>query len=105
MQNLAALWNCGVAFADLTDEQREGVTGHRPDAFVRVCTFHPGYGYEDFIEGFRPTATAGTLSFKVKDGIFKRLCRAASGRPEGPVLSACRRDQSWRHSPGSLGSC
>ena len=83
VQNLAALWNCGVAFGDLTDEQRERVAGHRPDAFVRVCTFHPGYGYEDFIDGFRPAATTGTLSFKVENGIFKRLCRAASDDPKG----------------------
>ena len=78
VQNLAALWNCHVAFGDLSDEQRERVTGHRPDAFVRVCTFHPSYGYEDFIEGFRPTTTEGTLGFAVQNGIFKTLCRAAS---------------------------
>ncbi len=83
VQNLAALWNCGVAFGDLSDEQRERVTGHRPDAFVRVCTFHPSYGYEDFIEGFRPTTTKGTLGFAVQNGIFKTLCRAASEDPEG----------------------
>ena len=83
VQNLAALWNCGVAFRDLSNEQRERVTGHRPAAFVRVCTFHPSYGYEDFIEGFRPTTTEGTLGFTVQNGIFKTLCRAASEDPEG----------------------
>ena len=83
VQNLAALWNCGVAFGDLSDEQRERVTGHRPDAFVRVCTFHPSYGYEDFIEGFRPATTAGTLGFAIQNGIFKTLSRAASKDPEG----------------------
>ena len=83
VQNLAALWNCGVAFGDLSDKHRERVTGHRPDAFVRVCTFHPSYGYEDFIEGFRPTTTEGTLGFAVHNGIFKTLCREASKDPEG----------------------
>ena len=83
MQNLAALWNCGVAFGDLSAEQRERVTGHRPDAFVRVCTFHPSYGYEDFIEGFRPTTTEETLGFAVQNGIFKTLCRTASKDPAG----------------------
>ena len=83
VQNLAALWNCRVAFGDLSDEQRERVTGHRPDAFVRVCTFHPSYGYEDFIEGFRPTTTKGTLGFAIQNGIFRTLCRAASKEPEG----------------------
>ncbi len=83
VQNLAALWNYRVAFGDLSDEQRERVTGHRSDAFVRVCTFHPSYGYEDFIEGFRPTTTEGRLGFAIQNGIFKTLCRAASGDPEG----------------------
>ena len=83
VQNLAALWNWGVAFGDLSDEQRERVTGHRTDAFVRVCTFHPSYGYEDFIEGFRPTTTEGTLGFAVQNGIFRTLCRAASEDPAG----------------------
>ena len=70
-------------FRDLSNEQRERVTGHRAAAFVRVCTFHPSYGYEDFIEGFRPTTTEGTLGFTVQNGIFKTLCRAASEDPEG----------------------
>ena len=83
VQNLAALWNYGVAFGDLSDEHRDRVTGHRSDAFVRVCTFHPSYGYEDFIEGFRPTTTEGTLGFAVQEGIFKTLCRVASKDPEG----------------------
>ena len=83
VQNLAALWNFRGEFGDLSDEQRERVTGHRTDAFVRVCTFHPSYGYEDFIEGFRPTTTKGTLGFAVQNGIFKTLCRAASEDPEG----------------------
>ena len=81
VHNLAALWNCGVRFGDLSVEQREHVMGHRPDAFVRVCTFHPSYGYEDFIEGFRPTTSEEQLRFAVHDGIFKTLCRAASEDP------------------------
>jgi 5-methylcytosine-specific restriction protein B len=42
---------------------------------VRSCTFHPGYGYEDFIEGYRPhTSASGQLVFQLKNGAFKRLC-------------------------------
>ena len=83
VHNLAALWNCGVEFDDLSDEQREQVMGHRLDAFVRVCTFHPSYGYEDFIESFRPTSSEGQLRFAIHDGIFKTLCRVASEDLEG----------------------
>jgi 5-methylcytosine-specific restriction protein B len=42
-------------------------------------TFHPAYGYEDFIEGFRPTPTSsGQLDLRLTSGIFKSICRAAA---------------------------
>lgn len=49
------------------------------EKYVRRCTFHPEYGYEHFIEGFRPQKDdAGKhTGFELKDGIFKELCKAA----------------------------
>ena len=81
--NLAALWNYGVKFDDLSPKQRERVIGQNQDAFVRTCTFHLSYGYEDFIEGFRPEAADGSLAFSIQQGIFKTMCRAASDDPGG----------------------
>ncbi len=75
---LAALWNFGVSHEQLSVEQRE-----RLDAFVRVCTFHPSYGYEDFIEGYRPHADHGGIQFALQNGIFKTLCETAGGDPDG----------------------
>jgi 5-methylcytosine-specific restriction protein B len=49
---------------------------------VRFCTFHPGYGYEDFIEGLRPKTVGTQMVFEPQDGIFKRLC-ADAARQEG----------------------
>jgi hypothetical protein len=50
---------------------------------VRWCTFHPAYGYEDFIEGYRPRLNAaGQLIFDCCDGIFKTLSEDASHAPE-----------------------
>ena len=50
---------------------------------VRRCTFHPSYGYEDFIEGYRPKPTsAGQMSFEISDGIFKLLCDDAGKNPK-----------------------
>jgi 5-methylcytosine-specific restriction enzyme B len=45
-------------------------------------TFHPSYSYEDFVEGFRPQDTgSATLSLRLADGVFKRVCHAALAHP------------------------
>lgn len=50
-------------------------------------TFHPSYSYEDFIEGYRPAdSVGGSLSLKLEDGIFKRICRAAQANPKQAYL-------------------
>jgi 5-methylcytosine-specific restriction enzyme B len=66
--------------ADLTPAQKNEITG--ADGLVRTCTFHPGWGYEDFVEGLRPKTINGQMIFEAKDGIFKRLCTDAAARPE-----------------------
>ncbi len=47
-----------------------------------MCTFHPSFGYEEFVEGYRPEHEGG-LSFRRRDGIFKALCQRASSDPKG----------------------
>ena len=47
-----------------------------------MCTFHPAYGYEDFIEGYRPAkGSKGALHFDLTNGIFKQLCSDATTEP------------------------
>jgi len=41
---------------------------------VKFITFHQSFGYEDFIEGFRPNEEG---NIELIDGIFKRLCLVA----------------------------
>lgn len=52
-----------------------GVTYERCSEVVQ---FHPSYGYEDFIEGLRPTVTEkGESRLKLQNGVFKSFCRSA----------------------------
>jgi 5-methylcytosine-specific restriction protein B len=84
--DLASVATFGSGFESLTDAQKRVVLGEDDTpGLVRLCCFHPAYGYEDFIEGFRPgTAGSGepSLAFVLRDGIFKRLCRDAAAAPD-----------------------
>ena len=56
---------------------------------IVFTTFHQSYGYEEFIEGIRPVMADdegdGNLEYVITDGIFKKLCKAAS-IPEMPEV-------------------
>jgi len=49
---------------------------------IELCTFHPAYGYEDFLEGYRPSAGERDVALVLRDGLFKRLCQRASKHPK-----------------------
>jgi 5-methylcytosine-specific restriction protein B len=82
-RQLAAHFAFGMKFDELDSQRQSEVTGSDSmEGLVRSCTFHPAYGYEDFIEGYRPsTDSAGRLSFDLRKGIFKRLCEDARNEP------------------------
>jgi 5-methylcytosine-specific restriction protein B len=82
-RELAARSWFGKAFGDLSDQERGAVVGTDPAsaAAVRMCSFHPAYGYEDFLEGYRPTAPQGQMCFELRNGIFKQLCQQAAAEP------------------------
>lgn len=80
-RELAARHNYGRSWSKLEPDDQSRIWGGQ-DCFVRLCTFHPSYGYEDFIEGFRPSVSDGQLSFRLEPGVFKRLCTDASEDPE-----------------------
>jgi 5-methylcytosine-specific restriction protein B len=81
--DLAALGAYGRLFSDLGAEETTRVVGTDAVAgLVRCCTFHPAYGYEDFIEGYRPKSMGGQLGFTLERGIFRAICEDARGKSE-----------------------
>ena len=65
-----------------TSHMADDSTIKQLERYVHVCTFHPAYGYEDFIEGYRPLSVDGQLVFKNNAGIFKRLCEDADAESD-----------------------
>lgn len=53
---------------------------------IQFVTFHQNYGYEEFVEGIKPTEKEGKISYKVKDGIFKTLCENANNDEKNPYI-------------------
>ena len=51
-----------------------------PQDAIEEVQFHQSYGYEDFIEGFRP----GLGGFELRPGRLALICRAAVARPRVP---------------------
>lgn len=51
-------------------------------ARVRLVQFHPSYSYEDFIEGYRPTANGG--GFELRPGPLKTIAGEALADPANP---------------------
>lgn len=57
-----------------------------PRERMQVVQFHPAYGYEDFIEGIRPSSLPSAngghvIDYPVQPGIFQRFCQQAKTSP------------------------
>ncbi len=57
-----------------------------------LITFHPAYSYEEFIEGIRPEAVGGQISYKIKKGIFFKACLSAIQQAGYGTLADCLND-------------
>lgn len=79
VHELAAHSWFSTSYGDLSPDQREQL---RARGVVDKCCFHPAYGYEDFLIGYRPVATDGKLAFEPRRGIFAALCERASATPD-----------------------
>jgi len=78
-RELAARSNFGMTFTQLSADQKLSIIGSdkEKNGTVRICCFHPAYGYEDFLEGYRPEESNGAMVYKLRDGVFKRICEDA----------------------------
>jgi len=86
-RELAAYSLASKPFDQLSEvEKTEVVGGPESHGMVRTVSFHPAYGYEDFIEGYRPQLHDGRMTFTLRDGIFKQVCQDASARPDRPLF-------------------
>lgn len=54
------------------------IMGQKNEDHIEFLQFHQNYGYEDFVEGYKPAATG----FILQDGIFKRFCKEAADAPD-----------------------
>lgn len=72
-------------------EVLERYNEYKAQSRIEFTTFHQSYGYEEFIEGIRPTITpddadgeSGDIQYSVQPGVFKRFCE----RAERPIVVA-----------------
>lgn len=80
---LVAQSNFQRGFDQLSDHQKSSITGDGESlGTVRTCCFHPAYGYEDFIEGYRPEQADNQMIFTLRNGVFKKLCKDAQDKPD-----------------------
>lgn len=47
---------------------------------IVFTTFHQSYEYSDFIEGIKPKAVRGGVTYKVEPGVFRKFCAKAKGK-------------------------
>ena len=68
----------GLALARYLTQDRP--LGHR------IVQFHASYGYEEFVEGLRPVASSGAISFERVDGVVLQMANDMEDPEEITVL-------------------
>lgn len=93
--------NRGTMF-EINDEFREWIVNYlleaednnavqylddRNQTNIELCTFHPSFTYEDFIEGYKPiTNEQGQVMFDLQAGLLKKICQRAEENEDRPYF-------------------
>lgn len=73
----------GVGKTFIAQRLAYALMGQKDPSRVEMIQFHQSYGYEDFIQGYRPTEAGG---FRLQDGVFFRFCQRAAEDPTRPYV-------------------
>lgn len=60
--------------------------------YASLITFHPSYSYEEFVEGIRPEAVNGQISYRIRKGVFYKACLSAMQQAGYATLADCLND-------------
>lgn len=69
----------GVGKTFIAERLAYSMIGSKNKERVMMIQFHQSYSYEDFIEGFRPSANGG---FEIRKGPFYEFCKKAERDPD-----------------------
>lgn len=73
-----------VTKSDIDDLLRKKYRELVDNKQIYFTTFHQSYGYEEFVEGIKPSIDekTGNVVYGVEDGIFKDICKEALDHPD-----------------------
>lgn len=76
-----ALKICGCWSEDMLSNRKKAVDAFKKlqdEERIEFITFHQSISYEEFIEGLSAQIHNDSVIYKIKDGIFKQICKRAS---------------------------
>lgn len=69
----------GVGKTFVCKRVADALIGEKGSKRMQMIQFHQAYSYEDFMQGYRPSATG----FRLKNGLFYEFCEEAKNDPAG----------------------